>query len=171
MVKLLFSGATSSAPRGAPPYPYPYNTSQGIGVGGWNLLGADSGSIVKSEGSCGGAVTAESIVAAATSPMLVSATPRQPPPHHHLHQQHQQQPQQRQQAKKSDPSTCMFWCAVALGGLSQGQPIQNVSDRRAVRLLALRAAVPPPGGFVKSKSKQEENIHTQRMNFVARMHT
>lgn len=169
MVKLLFSGATSSAPRGAPPYPYPYNTSQGIGVGGWNL-GADSGSIVKSEGSCGGAVTAESIVAAATSPMLVSATPGQPT-HHHLHQQHQQQPQRRQQAKKSDPSTCMFWCAVALGGLSQGQPIQNVSDRRAVRLLALRAAVPPPGGFVKSKSKQEKNIHTQRMNFVARKHT
>lgn len=30
-------------------------------------------------------------------------------------------------AKESDPSACMFWCAVALGGLARGAPIESVS--------------------------------------------
>ena len=28
----------------------------------------------------------------------------------------------------ADPSSCMFWCAVALGGLAVGRPFSRVSD-------------------------------------------
>lgn len=28
-----------------------------------------------------------------------------------------------------DPSTCTFWCAVALGALARGSPLQSVSGR------------------------------------------
>lgn len=34
--------------------------------------------------------------------------------------------QSRRQQEKSDPSTCMFWCAVALGGLTAGRPVKTV---------------------------------------------
>lgn len=30
-------------------------------------------------------------------------------------------------SQHNDPATCMFWCAVALGGLTQGRPIDSVS--------------------------------------------
>lgn len=119
MVKLLFS--RTSPPTSQTSYPF----SSSRGGGAWNL-GDQIGSIVKMEGSYDAINTSGSIVAATspmTSPMMVSATPQ--------HQQHQQQ------AKKSDPSTCMFWCAVALGGLTQGQPVVNVSgNRQALRRIA-----------------------------------
>lgn len=34
------------------------------------------------------------------------------------------------------PSTCVFWCAVALGALVKGQPIESVSNR--LRHMSLR---------------------------------
>lgn len=122
MVKLLFAGASSSTPR----VPYPHSnsissSSNTRGVGGWNL-GEETGSVVKLEGNFFDDRSGSIVAAAGTgtgcaaSPMLVSASSLQL----------QQRP--TQQVKKSNPSTCMFWCAVALGGLTQGQPIENVSD-------------------------------------------
>eukprot|EP00903_Cladosiphon_okamuranus_P014230 g13219.t1 len=115
MVKLLFAGASSpplTSTSTSTWAPYPYNSSHrgggggGGGDGGWSL-GGETGSIVKME--AGFDNTSGSIIAAtATSPMLVTR--------HHQHHP----------ANKSDPLACMFWCAVAIGGLTQGQPIGNM---------------------------------------------
>ncbi|CBJ48503.1 expressed unknown protein [Ectocarpus siliculosus] len=35
--------------------------------------------------------------------------------------------EQQQQLSPSDPSTSMFWCAVALGALTQGRPVRSVA--------------------------------------------
>ncbi|CAN0340640.1 unnamed protein product [Ectocarpus sp. 4 AP-2014] len=41
--------------------------------------------------------------------------------------------EQQQQLLPSDPSTSMFWCAVALGALTQGRPVRSVGCHEMVR--------------------------------------
>ncbi|CAN0139636.1 unnamed protein product, partial [Pylaiella littoralis] len=47
-------------------------------------------------------------------------------------------------AKESDPSACMFWCAVALGGLARGAPIESMARYVELAGNAVSGNVAPP---------------------------
>ncbi|CAB1109007.1 unnamed protein product [Ectocarpus sp. CCAP 1310/34] len=52
--------------------------------------------------------------------------------------------EQQQQLSPSDPSTSMFWCAVALGALTQGRPVRSVGCHEMDRGVTQNAQTPAP---------------------------
>lgn len=59
----------------------------------------------------------------------------------------------------ADPSLCMFWCAVALGGLAAGRPVRRVSsvlrDDRLPKNL-LRVELPRISCFVTPRFQTQD---------------
>lgn len=61
-----------------------------------------------------------------------------------------------------DPSTCTFWCAVGIGALVKGRPIESVSAGTIVRMF-LCVCVP---SIVSLAGSQKAKYHTYEVRVV-----
>lgn len=79
--------------------------------------------------------------------------------------------EQQQQLSPSDPSTSMFWCAVALGALTQGRSVRSVGCHEVVRNATCSLVVEPfcgrTGGHAECSSSPPPPLQGDPTSFLS----